>query len=116
MGDRILVDFSNVIRHCVRFGDVVSRIGGDEFTIVIHGAHDKNFYNNVISRMRDNVSRPITIGTTHIDASISAGFARYPEDGKNTEEIIQKADEAMYHNKRLIKARRFAEGKGTLGR
>lgn len=115
-GDQLLNIIAKRLQNSIREKDRAFRIGGDEFTIVIHGAHDKSFYNNVISRMRDNVSRPITIGTTHIDASISAGFARYPEDGKNTEEIIQKADEAMYHNKRLIKARRFAEGKGTLGR
>ena len=78
--------------------------------VVIHGVHDKQFYEGVIDRMRQNVAREVVIGEHRLNVSISAGFARCPEDGAKFEDVVKVADDAMYQNKRAMKAKRAAQG------
>ncbi len=83
--------------------------------VVIHGTHDKKFYEGVIARMRANVARDVVIGEVELKVSISAGYARCPEDGTRLEDVVKKADDAMYYNKRLLKAKRLSgQEKGTV--
>ena len=107
-GDALLNIVAKRLQNSIRERDKAFRIGGDEFVVVIHGTHDKKFYEGVIERMRNNVAREVTIGEHKIQVSISAGYARCPEDGSKFEEVVKKADDAMYYNKRLMKARRLA--------
>ena len=81
------------------------RVGGDEFIVVIHGKHDRFFYEDVVTRIRNNVARDVTIGKVTLKIILSAGFARFPEDGTNIDDVAKKADDAMYNNKKLIKSR-----------
>ena len=113
-GDALLNIVAKRLQNSIREKDRAFRIGGDEFVVVIHGTHDKKFYEGVISRMRDNVARDVVIGEINLKVSISAGYARCPEDGSKLEEVIKQADDAMYYNKRLLKARRAQEnGEGA---
>ncbi|WP_029231624.1 sensor domain-containing diguanylate cyclase [Butyrivibrio sp. VCB2006] len=113
-GDALLNITAKRLKNSIREKDRAFRIGGDEFVVVIHGTHDKKFYEGVISRMRQNVARDVVIGDITLKVSISAGYARCPEDGSKLEDVIKKADDAMYYNKRLLKARRAQEnGQGT---
>ncbi len=108
-GDELLTIVSKRLRNSIREKDRVFRIGGDEFCVIVHDAHDEKFYESVMARMRENVARSVVLNNNvKLLVSISTGYARYPEDGSNSEEIIQKADDAMYQNKRLYKARRMA--------
>lgn len=107
-GDALLNIVAKRLQNSIREKDRAFRIGGDEFVVVIHGTHDKKFYEGVIARMRNNVAREVNIGSIKLNVSISAGYARYPEDGNKFEDVVKKADEAMYYNKRLLKARRLA--------
>ncbi|MCR5670777.1 MAG: sensor domain-containing diguanylate cyclase [Butyrivibrio sp.] len=107
-GDALLNIVAKRLKNSIREKDRAFRIGGDEFVVVIHGTHDKQFYEGVIDRMRQNVAREVTIGDITLQVSISAGFARYPEDGSKLEDVVKKADDAMYYNKRMMKARRAA--------
>jgi len=77
--------------------------------VVVEGSYDKGFFDNIIGRIRENVARDVVIsgGKVKLKVSISCGFARYPDDGKSFEEVAQKADDSMYYNKRLMKARRI---------
>ena len=59
-----------------------------------------------MDRMRQNVAREVVIGEIKLNVSISAGYARCPEDGTKLEDVVKKADEEMYNNKRMIKAQR----------
>ena len=108
-GDELLKIVSKRLANSIRDKDHAYRVGGDEFVVVVDGSHDKGFFDNIITRIRDNVARDVVIGggKTRLKVSISCGFARYPEDGKSFEEVAQKADDAMYYNKRLMKARRL---------
>ena len=108
-GDGLLNITAKRLQNSIREKDRAFRIGGDEFVVVIHGTHDKKFYEGVIARMRQNVARDVVIGDITLKVSISAGYARCPEDGSKLEDVIKKADDAMYYNKRLLKARRAQE-------
>ena len=106
-GDTLLNIVAKRLQNSIREKDKAFRIGGDEFVVVIHGTHDKQFYEGVIERMRHNVARDVTLNNGIIlKVSISAGFARCPEDGSKFEDVVKKADDAMYHNKRAFKAQR----------
>ena len=108
-GDTLLNIVAKRLQNSIREKDKAFRIGGDEFVVVIHGTHDPQFYEGVIARMRQNVARDVTLNNGVIlKVSISAGFARCPEDGSKFEDVVKKADDAMYHNKRLYKAQKKA--------
>ncbi len=103
-GDELLSITAKRLQNSIREKDRAFRIGGDEFVVVIHGTHDKQFYEGVIERMRQNVARDIVVGNgITLKVSISAGFARCPEDGTEFEEVVKIADDAMYKNKRELK-------------
>ncbi|WP_024867077.1 diguanylate cyclase domain-containing protein [Butyrivibrio sp. FCS014] len=110
VGDSLLNIVAKRLQNSIREKDRAFRIGGDEFVVVIHGVHDKQFYEGVIDRMRNNVAREVVIGEHKLNVSISAGFARCPEDGAKFEDVVKVADDAMYHNKRAMKAKRAAMG------
>ena len=106
VGDALLNITAKRLRNSIREKDKAFRIGGDEFVVVLHGAHDKKFYEGVIARMRENVAREVVVGEITLNVSISAGYARCLEDGTKLEDVVKKADDAMYYNKRLMKARK----------
>ena len=106
-GDTLLNIVAKRLQNSIREKDKAFRIGGDEFVVVIHGTHDAQFYDGVIERMRQNVARDVTLNNGVIlKVSISAGFARCPEDGSKFEDVVKIADDAMYHNKRMFKAQK----------
>ncbi len=110
VGDALLNITAKRLQNSIREKDKAFRIGGDEFVVVLHGAHDKKFYEGVIARMRQNVAREVVVGEIKLNVSISAGYARCPEDGTKFEDVVKKADDAMYYNKRLMKARNGQTG------
>ena len=107
-GDALLNIVAKRLQNSIREKDMAFRIGGDEFVVVIHGNYDKKFFEGVIARMRQNVAREVVLPNVTLQVSISAGYARCPEDGTKFEEVVKKADDAMYYNKRLMKAKRAA--------
>ncbi|MCR4901256.1 MAG: sensor domain-containing diguanylate cyclase [Butyrivibrio sp.] len=108
-GDELLKIVSKRLSNSIREKDHAYRVGGDEFVIVVDGQHEKSFFDNIMARIKNNVARDVVIGGGKIKlkVSISCGFARYPDDGKSFEEVAQKADDSMYYNKRLMKARKL---------
>ncbi len=111
-GDELLNIVAKRLQNSIREKDKAFRIGGDEFVVVIHGTHDTKFYDSVIERMRQNVARDVVLSESGITlkVSISAGYARCPEDGAKFEDVVKKADELMYENKRRHKAEKAARG------
>ncbi len=115
VGDGLLNIVAKRLQNSIREKDKAFRIGGDEFVVVIHGTHDKKFFEGVIARMRQNVARDVVLGDITLKVSISAGYARCPEDGIRFEDVVKKADDAMYYNKRMLKARRLADQEKEAG-
>jgi len=98
-GDEILHITAERISNSIRRDDVIYRIGGDEFAVIINGVHDIQFYDEVIHRMKDSMVRKVSVLGNSLHVSISCGFARYPYDGTDPQSVIQVADSEMYRDK-----------------
>ncbi len=100
-GNRVLQEVSDILRKNARSDDYVTRLGGDEFAVLLHG-QDKKGARLAAERFRNAIgSAAIALSTTQPAGKItvSIGIASYPEDGKSPEEVLDRADDAVYHSK-----------------
>lgn len=100
-GDRALSVLASRLRSCVRQEDVVARIGGDEFLILIRNFEDAEDVSVVARKILTVVEKPLSFrspidASGPVQVSVSIGIALYPVDGNSAEELIQAADAAMY--------------------
>ena len=77
----------------------VSRLGGDEFTVVLSDLSDPQESVRVARRLLETLRKPVRLGTQEVFVTASVGVAIYPFDGNDTEELLKSADVAMYHAK-----------------
>lgn len=98
-GDLLLVEIANRIQSLIKNKDILARYGGDEFVItitnIVHAREAAKFAEQVIRAIEE----PVIINDQEIFVSTSMGISIYPTDGTNTEELINKADKAMYYSK-----------------
>ena len=99
VGDQLLVQVARRINHALRQPDSAARFGGDEFVVLLHDLDDGGQAMAVAQRIIEQISRPFHIQDHEITISCSIGIALYPSDGRNERELIQSADQAMYHAK-----------------
>ena len=110
-GDHVLQQVSERLSHCVRRSDTVSRqnredlsptvsrLGGDEFTIMLTPISSGDAPAKVASRILTSLSHPLTVGAQEIVLSASIGIALYPADGQDVASLLKNADTAMYQAK-----------------
>ncbi len=79
--------------------DVLSRLGGDEFTVLLHNLAQPEDAGKVASRLQKDLSEAFVIGGQEIFITASIGIALYPNDGKDVHDLLKNADTAMYHAK-----------------
>ena len=103
VGDRLLQNVSKRIREVLRDTDMVARMGGDEFIVVLETARDKKSAAYVCQKILDAIKEPIKVGDHSLNTSASIGVAMFPDNGKNITTLIKNADTAMYHAKNLGK-------------
>ncbi len=96
MGDDALKAISERYSACVRESDVLSRIGGDEFVMMFNGLDDKSVLEERAKKVLELTNEPIWIGDTRIKMGASIGVSISPVDGKDPDELMNSADEAMY--------------------
>ncbi len=99
MGDRILVAFSNVIRYCVRSGDIISRIGGDEFMAFFPGFSGETALASLSGRLNCGLAKEadLLMGKNHgIPLGISIGASNTENYGREYGKLFQYADIALY--------------------
>lgn len=99
-GDRSLVEVAKRLKTVLRDSDVVARVGGDEFVAVavdVEGAEDAAL---VAQKLASAFAEPIIVNGTPCPVGVSIGVALYPTDGTSPDELLRKADEAMYRIKR----------------
>lgn len=99
MGDKILVEVSRLLTSQVREMDTVSRIGGDEFIMVMHPFMTVNQVTDVASMIYRSLQEPIITQGHELSATASIGVSIFPNDGDSSETLIKNADAAMYHAK-----------------
>ncbi len=96
VGDRVLQMVAQRLQAFVRGGDTVSRRGGDEFLFLMLEAKDENNAANFAAKIIDKVAQPCEVEGVKVIVRPSIGIALYPEDGQSVEELLKKADVAMY--------------------
>jgi len=104
-GDKVLIEAANRIKSCVRNTDVVARMGGDEFTIVMEGIENLEHTTRAAKQIIEQLSKPFTSGLIKSYISASVGIAFYPKDANSSELLLKYADQAMYVAKSLGRKR-----------
>lgn len=104
-GDQLLIEISLRIRDCLRAGDTVARIGGDEFVLLLLDFNDSREYEAVLERMLCKVAEPFSIEDNLVCVSASVGLTLYPDDMASADTLLRHADQAMYVAKQRGKNR-----------
>lgn len=99
-GDIVLKETANRLLSCVRKEDIVARIGGDEFAILIPGISDYSVLALIAERVIRAVQRSVVLEGRYYQTGISIGVSVYPADGNDPEKLLQNADLAMYSVKK----------------
>jgi diguanylate cyclase (GGDEF)-like protein len=98
-GDQMIVEFGAVLRRMVLGSDVVGRLGGDEFAIVLHNIGDTANAEAVVGRIVAEMQHPVTVGGTSATMRASFGIAVCQPGGASADELMHRADLAMYQAK-----------------
>ncbi len=98
-GDQLLIQVSKLLSASVRQSDLVARLGGDEFVVVLPDIDSPTDAANVADKILIAMSAAYPIGGQELFTSPSIGICLYPDDATLSEELIKKADVAMYHAK-----------------
>jgi diguanylate cyclase (GGDEF)-like protein/PAS domain S-box-containing protein len=99
IGDRVLQAVALRLSECVRASDTVSRLGGDEFTVVAADLQDIRDAARCADKVLSAVRVPYVIDGHELHVTASIGIVLYPEDGVEVEALLQNADSAMYEAK-----------------
>lgn len=99
VGDALLKDVSRKLKSLIRENDIVARIGGDEFIIVLNDISDSGSLEQVIVKILDAFRHEWMIQSHFLRLSTSIGVAMYPDDSKEINELMKFADIAMYKAK-----------------
>jgi diguanylate cyclase (GGDEF)-like protein len=106
VGDRLLQIVAHRLGHSVRPGDVVARLGGDEFAVLLPAVKEAAAAREVASRLRAALAEPVRLEAMTFQVEASVGIAIYPDDASSFDQLMQRADVAMY----LAKERRSGSG------
>lgn len=102
-GDELLCATAERLRGIVGAGDVVGRLGGDEFIVLIFGASPRA---DLVDALKQELARPAPVADTAIPIRASIGVVElYDGDQRTAEEILRDADSAMYEAKRARRTR-----------
>jgi diguanylate cyclase (GGDEF)-like protein len=103
VGDELLITVSQRIKDTLGEDDILARIGSDEFIAVLIDLDNIKEKKHVLERLLKAVAQPVTIGDAVTQVSASIGVAFYPQDGVDADQLIRRADQAMYGAKQAGK-------------
>ena len=98
-GDLVLQAVASRLRACLRVGDTVARIGGDEFVVLLEGNSKRETFDRVATKLAQSLSTAIDIGGQEMYVAVSMGISVFPHDGADSETLLRNADTAMYRAK-----------------
>ncbi|MEH1892429.1 MAG: CHASE2 domain-containing protein [Nostoc sp.] len=104
-GDRLLMTIAGRLSNSLRASDTVSRLGGDEFTVILRAIPNVQIAAKVAEKILSSIIKPIVVDGDVIRISASIGISVYPYNSQDSETLMKQADAAMYRAKRLGKNR-----------
>lgn len=99
VGDQLLVVVANRLRAAIRDEDLVARMGGDEFTLLLPKINSRKDAEKVADKILHGFSAPISVEGHTLYVTPSIGIALYPDDGEIAETLMKNSDTAMYCTK-----------------
>jgi len=99
VGDEVLQAVAERLQTCIREGDTVARIGGDEFVLLLPDLKEGECVVQVAKKILDLGNKPYAIGNYQLRVTVSVGISVYPDDGTDVDSLLKNADAAMYHAK-----------------
>ncbi|HEY5898790.1 MAG TPA: EAL domain-containing protein, partial [Burkholderiales bacterium] len=99
VGDGLLRETARRLSECVRAGDTVARVGGDEFVVILTELTRPEDARAVAQKMIDRIAEPMMIAGREVFISTSIGIAVYPTDGEEGDTLVKNADAAMFSAK-----------------
>ena len=100
-GDLLLIEAAKRISGCTRRKDIVSRLGGDEFTIILNDIEHPDAVNKVAENVLVALAKPFHIDLEAFHVTASIGITTYPDDASTQDILLMNADQAMYEAKAL---------------
>jgi diguanylate cyclase (GGDEF)-like protein/PAS domain S-box-containing protein len=104
-GDSVLTEIAARLDSCVRACDTAARVGGDEFAVLLDGLEQAEDAVTIAERIVDSLSEPIAVGDHQFVTAPSIGIALASHQTDTAEDLVSRADTAMYHAKAQGKAR-----------
>jgi diguanylate cyclase (GGDEF)-like protein/PAS domain S-box-containing protein len=104
-GDQLLVELAGRMKHALRDGDTLARIGGDEFVAILVDLESVEACETVLQRLLQAAAEPVQLGAQRYHVSASIGVALYPHNGTDADLLLRCADHAMYQAKKAGKNR-----------
>jgi len=98
-GDKLLQQVSQRLTTAVRISDIVARLGGDEFAIILHDLEAKDKAGLVAQKLVEDLSQPYLLDKSVANISLSIGIAIFAGDSETKDELVKRADAAMYEIK-----------------
>lgn len=98
-GDELIANVGSRLQTCIRDGDTVARIGGDEFVLLLTNQNPGDSNLTVMQRIQRELVKPMLIRGQELVVTCSMGIARFPDDGEDSESLLANADAAMYRAK-----------------
>ena len=99
IGDAVIVEASNRFNRVIMGNDSLSRMGGDEFVILLCDVENEEQVRKIARRIVASIQKPMSFDNLVINVAISVGYALYPIEGETYDLLYQVADERMYNCK-----------------
>ncbi|GGB85768.1 hypothetical protein GCM10011352_09550 [Marinobacterium zhoushanense] len=98
-GDLLLQESARRITECVRKSDIVARLGGDEFVLILQHTGCSHAISLIAEKILHRLMQPFQLDDSQGHVAASIGIARYPRDASSAEDLLKRADSAMYQVK-----------------
>ncbi|SIT06924.1 diguanylate cyclase domain-containing protein [Neptunomonas antarctica] len=103
-GDELLVEVAARLHDSTREADIVARIGGDEFAILLKNLSHRTDINIILQKILTSLGKPMMLSNNEVNITASIGVAMIPTDGIDIDTLMCNADLALYESKSIGKA------------